>query len=185
MRWRRTFRVLHRDIGNFVAALTIAYCISGIAVNHIEDWNPNYKFSQQDIDIGALPIGDYAEMQQYVVAALNIDADRVRGHFMESDTQFRVFLDNTEEVSVDTRSGKGLFKQVESRALLFELNALHLNNLKGAWTWIADVFAVLLIFLAISGVFLMNGSQGLAGRGKWFLAAGFAVPVVFSWFIIA
>ncbi|MCP4047317.1 MAG: hypothetical protein GY732_15175 [Gammaproteobacteria bacterium] len=184
MKWRRTLRVLHRDIGNFVAALTLVYCISGIAVNHIEDWNPNYQFSQLEIDIGTLPAGSYLEMQQYVVKSLNIDPGRVRGHFMEPETRFRVYLDNTEEVSVDIQSGKGLFKQVKTRTLFYELNALHLNNIKGAWTWIADIFAVLLIFLAITGIFIMNGRQGLTGRGKWFLAAGLVVPVVFSWFVI-
>jgi len=62
MGWRRIFLVLHRDIGNFVAALTVVYCISGIAVNHIEDWNPNYKFSQSEINVGALPEVSYPEM---------------------------------------------------------------------------------------------------------------------------
>lgn len=177
--------MLHRDIGNFVAALTLVYCISGIAVNHIEDWNPNYQFSQEEINIGALPEGSYPDMQRYVVKSLDIDPASVRGHFMETDSQFRVFLDNTEEVSVDIHTGQGLFKQVKTRALFYEMNALHLNNIKGAWTWIADIFAVLLIFLAITGIFIMNGRQGLTGRGKWFLAAGLVVPVVFSWFVIA
>jgi len=43
-------------------ALTVVYCISGIAVNHIEDWNPNYKFSQSEINVGALPEVSYPEM---------------------------------------------------------------------------------------------------------------------------
>ncbi len=185
MKWRRTLRALHRDIGNFIAALTLVYCISGIAVNHIEDWNPNYKFSQLDIDIGALPVGSYLEMQDYVVKSLGIDPHRVRGHFMETEAQFRVFLDDTEEVTVDIHSGRGLFKQVTHRAFFYQFNALHLNVIKGVWTWVADGFAVLLIFLAITGILIMNGKHGLSGRGKWFLLAGLAVPLAFSWLVIA
>ena len=185
IRWRKTFRALHRDIGYAVAALTLAYCISGIAVNHIHDWNPNYRFTEQKVDIGALPTGSYAAMQQHVMTALSIDERKVKGHFMETETQFRVFLTNAEEVSVDVRSGKGLFKKVTTRTLLYELNALHLNNIKGIWTWIADLFAILLMLLAITGIFMMKGKRGLAGRGKWFLAAGFAVPTAFIWYIIA
>ena len=185
MRWRKTFRVLHRDIGYFIAALTLVYCISGIAVNHIEDWNPSYRFSERQVNIGPLPDASYLQMQQYVVTTLNIDAGKVKGHFMETETRFRVFLENTEEVSVDIRSGKGLYKQVDNRVLLYKINALHLNNIKGIWTWVADTFAVLLIFLTITGVFIMSGKKGLSGRGKWFLAAGFALPVVFSWYVIA
>ncbi len=40
--WRRWSIALHRDERYVAAALTIAYSISGIAVNHIADWNPNY-----------------------------------------------------------------------------------------------------------------------------------------------
>jgi hypothetical protein len=97
---------------------------------------------------------------------------------------FRVFLKNAEEVSVDVRTGKGLFKKVKTRAVIYELNALHLNNIKGVWTWIADLFAVLLIVLVLTGIFMMKGNRGLLGRGKWFLGIGFAVPVVFIWYII-
>ena len=35
-------RVSHRDIGYLIAGLTIIYALSGIALNHKNDWNPNY-----------------------------------------------------------------------------------------------------------------------------------------------
>ncbi len=185
IRWRKWFRAIHRDVGYVVAALTLAYSISGIAVNHIEDWNPNYTFANTRIDVGALPAGDYQAMQDYVVGQLSISPKAVKGHFMETETLFRVFLRNSEEVSVDIRTGKGLFKQVKTRPVLYELNALHLNSIKGVWTWIADIFALMLIVLVITGVFMMKGNRGLAGRGKWFLGAGLAIPAGFIWYIVA
>ncbi len=185
IRWRKLFRSLHRDIGYVVAALTLAYSISGIAVNHIEDWNPNYTFANTSIDVGGLPVGDYQAMQDHVVAALNINPKAVKGHFMETETVFRVFLTNTEEVSVDITTGKGLFKQVKTRAVLYEINALHLNSIKGIWTWVADVFALMLIILVLTGVFMMKGKRGIMGRGKWFIASGLAIPLVFIWYMVA
>lgn len=185
IRWRKLFRTLHRDIGYVVAALTLAYAISGIAVNHIEDWNPNYTFENTQIDVGGFPVGDYQAMQDHVVAALHLDPKAVKGHFMETETQFRVFLRNTEEVSVDITTGKGLFKQVKTRAVLYEINALHLNSIKGIWTWVADIFALMLIILVFTGVFMMKGKRGITGRGKWFVGAGLAIPIVFIWFIVA
>ena len=56
---------------------------------------------------------------------------------------------------------------------------VHLNRMKGVWTWVADAFAVLLAFLAVSGALLLKGPKGLAGRGKWFVLAGLIVPVGF------
>jgi hypothetical protein len=185
IRWRKTFRAVHRDVGYSVAALTLAYSISGVAVNHIEDWNPNYTFTQEAVDLGKLPDSDYQAMQQHVVEGLKIDQRLVKGHFMETETQFRVFLSNAEEVSVDTRTGKGLFKRVKTRAVLYEFNVLHLNSIKGIWTWVADLFAVLLIILALTGIFMMKGKRGIEGRGKYFLAGGFAVPAIFIWYIVA
>lgn len=160
-----------------MVALTIAYSLSGIAVNHIDDWNPNYSYDDRSIDIGALPAGSLVEREAYVVAKVGLDRTAVRGHFQESDHDFRVFLDEGQEIRVDTRTGKGTHKRITKRAVFFEVNALHLNNLKGAWTYIADAFAVLLIVLALTGVSMMKGDRGFAGRGKYFVGAGLLVPI--------
>jgi len=183
MKWRRLFRTLHRDIGYAAAALTIAYAISGVAVNHIEDWNPNYEFEETDVDLGPLPTGSYAEMESYVVTRLDLDPAEVKGHFMETETEFRVFLPAGQEVRVDVRDGRGLMKRVTTRALLYEVNAMHLNSIKGLWTWIADLFAIALFVLAVTGVFMMKGRRGISGRGKWFVGAGFLIPIGFVWYL--
>lgn len=175
--WRHWFRVFHRDIGYVVVALTIAYSLSGIAVNHIDDWNPNYSYEERSIDIGPVPAGTLAEREAHVVAKVGLDRQTVRGHFAESEHDLRVFLDDGQEVRVDTRTGRGRHKHITKRAVFFEINALHLNNLKGAWTYVADIFSLCLIVLAITGVSMMKGDRGFMGRGKYFVAAGLAVPV--------
>ena len=45
MRLRRLIAVVHRDLGYACAAMTIIYAISGVAVNHVADWNPNYSIT--------------------------------------------------------------------------------------------------------------------------------------------
>lgn len=179
MRWRHLFRVLHRDIGYVCVALTIAYAVSGVAVNHIEDWNPNYSLEQRAVDLGPLPAGTYAEQAAHVVAALRLDPQSVRGHFAETESTLRVYLDGGQEVFVDVGTGRGTVKTLERRTGLFEVNSLHLNNLKGIWTYVADLFALALVVLALTGMFMMKGNRGLAGRGKYFVGAGLLVPVVF------
>lgn len=181
MKWRKLFRAIHRDTGYIVAAITILYVISGIAVNHIADWNPNYTFKERSVDIGPLPKGDYQAMQAYVVERLSIDPDVVKGHFMENDTEFRVFLPEGQEVRVDVNTGRGKYKAIATRPVLYEANSLHLNTQKGIWTWIADLFAIALFVLVITGIFMMKGKRGIAGRGKWLVAAGFLVPIAFVW----
>lgn len=176
--WRRWFRVFHRDIGYATVALVLAYGISGLAVNHIEDWNPNYRFAQRTVDIPPLH-GSLAEMEQQVVVSLHLDPNAVRGHYQETERELRVFLDEGQEARVDIQTGHGTLKTLSKRTVLFEVNALHLNNLKGVWTYVADAFALALIILAITGMTMMKGDRGLFGRGKYFVAAGLAIPVGF------
>lgn len=177
MKWRKLFRAVHRDVGYVAVALTIAYALSGIAVNHIEDWNPNYRFDERSVDVGPLPAASLAEQEAYVTARLGIARASVRGHFAETLTDLRVFLVDGQEVRVDTRTGRGTYKSLSTRPVFFEVNALHLNNLKGIWTYVADVFAVALMVLAITGLTMMKGDRGLAGRGKYFVAGGLAIPI--------
>lgn len=177
--WRKWFRALHRDVGYVAVALTLAYGLSGLAVNHIDDWNPNYRFEQTSFDLGPLPAGPPDALAAFVVDKLRLDPREVRGHFQESETLLRVFLDQGQEARLDVRTGRGELKRITTRTALFEINSLHLNNLKGTWTYVADVFAVALIFLALTGATMMKGDRGIAGRGKYFIAAGLAVPIGF------
>jgi len=179
VQWRKLFRALHRDLGYVAVSLTLAYALSGLAVNHIDDWNPSYQFAERDVDLGPLPAGSLAEQEAFVVGKLALDPRRVRGHVQDTEHELRVFLTDGEEARVDMRTGRGQLKTVSRRPVLFEVNALHLNNLKGVWTWVADLFAVALIVLAITGVTMMKGDRGILGRGKYFIAAGLAVPVGF------
>jgi hypothetical protein len=176
--WRRWFRAFHRDIGYAAVALILAYGLSGIAVNHIEDWNPNYRYAERSVDIGP-DTGSRTreELAATVVQRLAIDPATVRGNFQETENDMRVFLDEGQEARVDIRTGKGTLKQVTRRAVFFQVNALHLNNLKGIWTYVADVFAVALIVLALTGMTMMKGDRGFWGRGKYFVAGGLALPI--------
>ena len=68
---------------------------------------------------------------------------------------------------------------VRERPLIRATNVLHLNEPKRLWTWVADVFAVALAVLALTGIFILKGRTGITRRGAWLTAAGVAVPVVF------
>ncbi|MEZ4363000.1 MAG: PepSY-associated TM helix domain-containing protein [Kofleriaceae bacterium] len=184
MKWRGLFRLVHRDVGSFCVALTLAYGLSGLAVNHLDDWNPSYRFETRRVELGAIPPGTPAELEAHVVRALAFDPKHVRGHVQDSDTAFRVFLVGGEEVALDLRTGSATHKTVARRAVLFQVNALHLNHLKGVWTYVADAFAIALMVLAITGMTMMKGDAGLRGRGKWFVGAGLLVPLGFILYVL-
>ncbi len=55
---------------------------------------------------------------------------------------------------------------------------MHYNRVSG-WSFIGDFFAVSLVFFAASGLFMVKGKSGLAGRGKWYLVLGVLIPFIF------
>jgi hypothetical protein len=72
MKWRKWNNILHRDIGYLVVGLTIIYCISGIAVNHVQDWNPSYKIETQFITIDPITSNERKQMVDEALIKLSI-----------------------------------------------------------------------------------------------------------------
>ncbi len=64
MSWRRWNYVLHRDIGFLCIGLTLLYAISGVAVNHIAQWNPSYRVERVETNIGPV-VGNPADRRNH------------------------------------------------------------------------------------------------------------------------
>ncbi|MBK8980026.1 MAG: PepSY-associated TM helix domain-containing protein [Planctomycetes bacterium] len=177
--WRAVLRAIHRDAGYACVGLTVLYAISGVAVNHVADWNPNYAIERQEVALG--PIEHQSPVDDAAVRAILAQLELPTGF----KTKFQADADSLrviqEGVTVDLTlsTGTGTLVRTSTRPVIHESNVLHLNHPKGAWTYVADLFAVALAFLALSGMLILKGRQGLLGRGLWFTLGGIAVPGVF------
>ena len=177
MRWRKLVIATHRDVGYFFAGLTVLYAVSGIAVNHIDDWNPNYVLETTIVEIGELPEADSQELAAEVLRRMRIDEVPISVVRMSSN-ELRVFLEQR-TLKVALPSGQVVDETAARRFGFFQMNFLHLNHGKGFWTWFADAYAVGLIVLACTGIFIITGKKGLGGRGRWLLLLGLAIPLVY------
>jgi len=179
MKWRKLIRVLHRDIGYAATALTIIFSISGIAVNHIDDWNPNYKVETDTLHI--VPMADSVltaeNVKEYVINKLNV-TDSVKSFFRSSPNEIDIFFER-KTISANVKTGVVSVESIKNRTAFKEMNFLHLNTPKKLWTWVSDLFAFSLILLAITGLFMIKGKKGFGGRGKWFFAVGVLIPIAF------
>lgn len=181
MKWRKLNNILHRDLGYLAFGLTIVYAVSGIAVNHVADWNPNYKIEriQSHIDPpGAGVVG------REIVAAIEADLDKEETDFtffQDSERSLSIFRDGS-TVSIDLVTGEVRQEKIAERTGIYEMNFLHLNHPKKLWTWMADLYAAVLAILAITGLFVLKGKKGITGRGAWLSAVGIIIPIVFLWF---
>jgi len=177
--WRRWSIVLHRDVGYLAVGLTLAYGISGLAVNHRADWNPNYRMSKEFVNIAPITATTTPEIVADAVARLHLDG-APRNSFQPDAQTLQLFY-KTRVVHVDLPTGKVMIESTRPRRVLYEMNQLHLNGPKGAWTYMADLYAVALILLAITGLFVLKGTLGITGRGGWLTAAGVLIPAVAWW----
>ena len=66
-----------------------------------------------------------------------------------------------------------------TRYVIKEMNMLHYNSLKRFYTWFSDLYAAGLILLAITGLFVLRGRNGILGRGAWLTAIGISIPALF------
>lgn len=205
MKWRRTLIALHRDLGFFAVGLTLVYAVSGIAVNHREDWDYNYSRERATERIGSpaelLGVDRAADGLTEVGAAAAApgalartrqDAlvERISVVLGRKDRPYKVMWRGRDRLSllfgkadediVDYRPSRGEVEHEvkRDRFLIRQLNFLHLNEGRKAWTWIGDGYAGVLIFLALSGSLIVKGRKGLKGRGGVYLGLGVLVPVV-------
>ena len=177
LNWRPWLRALHRDFGYLVIGLTIIYAVSGLAVNHVADWDPSYTQIERTHQLaGPLPKAD-AELAARVRQELGIDEEPIEV-YRASDTRVEIVFDK-KTLHVDTKAQTVLEEGQDPRPLLHVANWLHLNRGKKAWTYVADGYAVLLLFLALSGLFMIKGRKGLLGRGALIAGLGAALPIVY------
>ena len=53
-KWRKWNKAIHRDFGYFFFGMTLIYAISGIALNHLDDWDPKFVINTREIQTANL-----------------------------------------------------------------------------------------------------------------------------------
>jgi uncharacterized protein len=179
MKLRKVIRTLHRDIGYLAFGLTIIYSISGIAVNHVNDWNPNYVITRDTLVISTNIDSTLSteKLTNFLTEYFSI-SDSIKSSFRSTPNSIEIFYQN-KTLSANLKTKIASLEKVSNRIIIRETNFLHLNHPKKLWTWIADIFALGLIFLAVTGLVMIKGKKGFTGRGKWFALLGILIPIIF------
>lgn len=178
MRWsnktvRKWLRIIHRDLGYVMVGITIIYGISGYVLNHLDGKDPAYEtiegtawlasgLSKDEIETA------WAQQSQLPTLKRILPIDQ---------EHYRLMLDGGIGV-YQSGNGEVAYEQHIKKPFIYFINKLHYNKV-GGWTIMGDIFAFTLIFFAISGLFMVKGPKGLAGRGKWYLLIGLAIPIAY------
>ncbi|MEN8116551.1 MAG: PepSY-associated TM helix domain-containing protein [Bacteroidota bacterium] len=179
MKIRKLLRILHRDLGYFIVAMTIVYALSGIFLNHRHDFNPDYKIFVVNFNSG---IENKSTLTEPEVRSVLDDLPynvKYKKHYLNNHGDIKVFIENG-EVVIDPLSGRGTMHYLQKRRIIFEMNKLHKASIGTLWKWVSDIMAVILLFVAVSGLFLLKGKRGFSRWGLWWTIGGIVVPLIFA-----
>jgi uncharacterized protein len=174
--WRAWLRAIHRDVGYFAIGFTVIYAVSGIAQNHIGDWGDvSYKASERTFAIDKIgdDVADDVAIKRVADAAkLGTPSSSLR-----AGDEIRLgYASGAQATAIGTQV---TVQSRERRAFIGLANWLHKARGKTAWKYVADLYALCLLYLACSGIFMIKGRNGLRWRGAIVIAVGIAVPVLY------
>lgn len=179
MNWRRLNRAVHRDAGYLCAGLTVVYALTGVLLNHLHDWNPHWKREAVVAQVAPPPpVERFTDTDLTRVLAELGEREKPTGTFFRSPTELQIFFDGGRFLAVDLPTGRVAGEVLRERRVLAFLDALHLNRAGRAWTWLADAYAAALALLAVTGLFVLKGKDGITRRGAVLTTAGLALPAL-------
>jgi hypothetical protein len=177
---RRWNNALHRDIGYLAFGMTIIYAISGIVLNHFKSGDlthPDYSQTIQGYTVPLPPGG--AVTNTWVMSVLkDIGEENHYKSYITGNGYVNVYLTNG-SFYIDLKTGEAELQQKSPRYVIREFNLMHYNNIKRLFTWFSDLYAVALMFLAVTGLFVLKGKNGILKRGAWLAALGILLPALF------
>ncbi len=177
IKWRKWNRVIHRDLGYFFFGMTIIYCLSGIAINHLDDWNPNFIITTKQVKLEH-SISPSINKEQILEILDEFNEKRnYKNHYFPNPSTLKIFLVGG-SVIIDTEKGTGEIELIRRRPIFHEVNYLHYNPVIW-WAFFSDLFAGALILVAVTGLFIIRGKNGITKRGAWLTISGIIIPVIF------
>ena len=167
----------HRRIGLLFIGMSLVFAVSGIALNHQALWDPYYIESEKyEVAEDLTTSMGKDELDLYLKKRYGIEED-IASSLWDSSHTVTISYPTGISFAVDLKEKSILEKITRKRPIFYDTIQLHLNGLKGAWAYFSDTFAIGLIFLSISGVYLVLGR--LSRMDLAILTTGLLLPILF------
>lgn len=109
-------RTLHRDLGYFFIGMTLIYAISGIAINHIKDWNPNYIIRKEAFQLNEILSHNQIDQQKVSEILRSINVDSYKSHYFPKSNILKIFIDGG-SVTCELNTGYCEIETIKRRPL--------------------------------------------------------------------
>ena len=145
--------------------------------------NPNFSIERKEYKIAEKLPGKEGMKRENVLTLLQPlgeEGNYTKHYFPKADIM-KVFLKGGSNLQVNVRTGEAVYESVTRRPLIGAMARLHYNPGQW-WTYFADIFAVGLIIITLSGVIMLKGNKGIIGRGGIEMIVGIVIPILFLLF---
>ncbi len=169
----KSVRSLHRDLGYLFIGLTLIYAISGILlVLKKNEQNPSYR--EIVVEKFAKPNLTLEEFKTYW-----------NKNYSDAPKLTRV-IPGDETYNIYVKGGLGEYYPYNGKVELTTfrkvpvykfVNDIHYNSGK-RFSSIGVIYAIVLVFFAISGAIMVKGKNGFKRRGLWLMLIGFIIPAL-------
>lgn len=170
-------RAIHRDLGYFYVGLIISFAVSGIMMNHRNQWHPEkYVIEKSTFQITPLVESQINDsVAQEIVKANGIN-DKFRRQSVKKG-ELRISMEKT-DIDIDLKTGRAEVSSFVNTPLVSQIMKLH-KNTSDWWIYYGDIFGLSLITIAITGTMLLAKSKYSFKRRGWKLAlAGVVFPLI-------
>lgn len=173
MKFTKTIRAWHRDLGYLFIGLTIIYAVSGILLLLKKDeQNPSYR----EIVVEKKAKADLSPDDLKLYWQRNFaDLPKLK-RIIPKDETYKIYVKGGLG-EYEPYSGKVIVKTFKKIPVFKFVNDIHYNS-GYRFTVLAVIYAIVLIFFAISGAIMVKGKKGFKKRGVWFMIIGFIIPVL-------
>lgn len=170
-------RAIHRDLGYFYVGLIISFAVSGIMMNHRNQWHPEkYVIEKSYFNVPPL---DESQINDSTVQEL-VKANGIKDKFRRQSIkkgELRISLEKT-DIDIDIKTGKAEVTSFINTPVISQIMKLH-KNTSDWWIYYGDIFGLSLITIAITGTMLLAKSKYSFKRRGWKLAlAGVVFPLL-------
>lgn len=161
-------RALHRDVGYLTAGLTLVFALSGIAQIYRDT---NFLQKQVPVDVQLQPGLDAAALGP----ALRLREVKV----LRTEGSVTYFPGG----SYDAATGHAVRTEKHWIFPFDRMTELHKSPSRSAIHWLTNLYAVLLLFMALSSFFMFRGGSPPQRRGLVLAGLGFAFAIVLLFFV--
>jgi uncharacterized protein len=176
-------RAIHRDLGYFYLGLILSYAMTGILMNHRQSWHPEKYTVETKVITFQCPQKESEITEEYVKGLgklLNIQ-DKFRRHTVKKGV-LKISYEK-QDVEIDIATGNGEIVTFRKTPFIAPMMQLHKDTSKW-WIYYADLFALSLITIAVTGVLMYpQGKLSFMERGWKLALTGLLFPIFFLIFL--